>query len=428
MICCFVHWLDRDMLTFLQLSDIHFSDFDGPQRQHVDERVRELMLEDIDQMAKRLGPMDAVLLVGDIADKGQAGEYRLASDFVDRVAELIGCEREKVACVPGNHDVDRSAQDAVHAAVRRSLRTIPPEEVSASLQQLLKEEHGARVLLDPLTEYNRFALQYGCAIDRGDLVWAPKSFDLDGRELLVHGAVSAWICDATDSDTVDSNRVVVGDFQCCQIAARPESVSIAMVHHPANWVRDSERVKPWLNRAQIILTGHEHAAGIEPDPTGRRVTIASGAVNPARTQRGWVPAYNVLRFELTAAAELTMQIFVRCWQRDVAVFGPDNRFADPQPLTISLGPRGAGAEVELLATSPEDVPAPEPEPEPIESGARTLVFQIMRAAPDRRHRAARALGLAGDDDASGLALDRRILTRARDEDRLQELKERIDDE
>lgn len=414
------------MLTFLHLSDIHFSDLDGPEGQHVDERVRELMLEDIERMAKRLGAMDAILLVGDVANKAQENEYRRASGFLDRVAGLIGCEREKVACVPGNHDIDRGAHDAVHGAVRRSLRTVPPEEVSASLQGLLGEEHGARVLLDPLAEYNRFALQYGCAIDRSEIVWAPKAFDLDGSELLVHGATSAWICDATDNDNVDANRVVVGDFQCSRIAPRPETMSIAMVHHPANWLRDSERVQPWLNRAQVVLTGHEHAAGIETDRNGRRVTIASGAVNPERTQRGWVPAYNVLHLELKSAAELDLQIFVRCWQRDVAEFGPDERFPDPYPLAIRLGWPTGGAEEERLPELPEDVPAPEPEP--IESDARTLVFQIMRAPPDVRHRAARALGLAGEDDAIGLALDRQILLRAREQDRLQELKERIDHE
>ena len=414
------------MLTFLHLSDIHFSDFDGPEGQHVDERVRELMLEDIDLMAKRLGTMDAILLVGDIANKGQEGEYRLASDFIDRVAKLIGCGREKVACVPGNHDIDRSGHNAVHEAIRRSLRAVPPEEISVSLQMLLGEEGGARVLLNPLTEYNRFALQYGCAIDRDEIVWPPKAFDLDGRQLLVHGATSAWICDATDSDKVDAERVVIGDFQCCQINPSPDSVSIAMVHHPANWVRDTERVQPWLNRAQIILTGHEHAAGIEPDPKGRRVVIASGAVNPERTQRGWVPAYNVLRLELKNDAELDLQIFVRCWQRDVAEFGRDERFADPHPLTISFGRVPGDGEDAQLPEPFEDVPAPEPEP--IGSDARALVFQIMRAAPDARHRAARALGLAGEDDAVGLALDRRIVTCARKQDRLQELKERIDNE
>lgn len=413
------------MLTFLHLSDIHFSDFDGPQGQHVDERVRELMLEDIELMAKRLGAMDAILLVGDVANKGREGEYRLASDFLDRVAELIGCERQKVACVPGNHDIDREAHDAVHGAVRRSLRAIPLEEVSANLQALLNEEHGARVLLGPLTEYNRFALQYGCAV-HSDEVWAPKAFHLDGRELLVHGATSAWICDATDSDKDDGERVVVGEFQCFQIAPRPDTISIAMIHHPPNWVRDNERVAPWLNRAQIVLTGHEHAAGIEPDPRGRRVTLASGAVNPERTQRGWVPAYNVLRVELKSEAVLDLQIFVRCWQRDVAEFGPDERFADPYALTIGFGPAAAGGEDEQLPEPPEQEATSEPES--IESEARTLVFQIMRAPPDARHRAARALALPSDDDATGLALDRQILARARHQNRLQELKERIDDE
>jgi 3',5'-cyclic AMP phosphodiesterase CpdA len=60
------------MLTFLHLSDIHFSNFDGPEGQYVDERVRDLMLEDIEKMAERLGKMDAILLVGDVANKGRA--------------------------------------------------------------------------------------------------------------------------------------------------------------------------------------------------------------------------------------------------------------------------------------------------------------------------------------------------------------------
>ncbi len=140
----------RSMLTFLHLSDIHFADFDGPEGQHVDERVRELMLEDIERMANRLGTMDAILLVGDVANKGQEGEYRLASDFLDRAAKLIGCERENLACVPGNHDIDRGEHDAVHGAVRRALRAVATEEVSVTLRALLSEDHGARVLFDPL--------------------------------------------------------------------------------------------------------------------------------------------------------------------------------------------------------------------------------------------------------------------------------------
>jgi predicted phosphodiesterase len=414
------------MLTFLHLSDIHFADFDGPEGQHVDERVRDLMLEDIERMANRLGAMDAILLVGDVANKGQEGEYRLASDFLDRAATLIGCARENLACVPGNHDIDRDEHDAVHGAVRRALRAVALEEVSATLQSLLSEAHGARVLFDPLAAYNRFALQYGCAIGREEIIWTPKAFDLDGREFLVHGVTSAWICDATDGDTVDSRRLVVGDFQCCQIAPRPDTVSLAMIHHPPNWVRDMELVQPWMNRAQVILTGHEHAAGIEPHPSGRRVTIASGAVNPERTRRGWVPAYNVLGLELTSDTQLDVKIFARCWQRDVAEFGADDRFADPFSLLITLGPTpGAPGDVPL-PEPPQDVATPEPEP--ISSDARTLVFQIMRAPPDARHRAARSLGLAGDEDALGLALDRQILSRAREQHRLQQLKERIDDE
>jgi predicted phosphodiesterase len=408
------------VLTFLHLSDIHFSELDGPAGHQADERVRELMLDDIELIANRVGPMDAILLVGDVANTGKEGEYRLASEFLDSAANLIGCEREKLCCVPGNHDIDRDSHDGLHEAVRRSLRVLPHEEVSESLQRLLREERGADVLLDPLSEYNRFALQYGCAIDRDEITWKPKAFNLDGSGLLVHGATSAWICDATDFYDRDEHRIVVGDFQCLAIR---EPVSIAMIHHPARWVRDAQRVQPWLNRAQVLLTGHEHAAGIEPQ--ARRVQIASGAVTPERTQRGWVPAYNVLRLRRPSETILELDVYVRCWQAEVAEFGPDSRFDDPHHVAISLERAGA-EDAEEAPTPPADLQVPTPEP--IESNERTLVFHIMRAAPDVRHRAARSLGLVGESDAAGLTLDREILERARAQNQLSDLKARIDDD
>jgi hypothetical protein len=50
-----------------------------------------------------------------------------------------------------------------------------------------------------------------------------------------------------------------------------------------------------------------------------------------------------------------------------------------------------------------------------EENARELMLSVMRAAPDVRYRAARALGLMdGLDGAAGADLERRLLERARD--------------
>lgn len=410
-------------MTFLHLSDIHFADFEGEKGHDLEQKVRDLMLEDIDRMHGSVGDMDAVLLVGDIANTGASVEYEVAAEFLDRTCELIHCPKDHVVCVPGNHDIDRRKHDLVHYALREHLRRIPSPELSDRLRNLLSEPRGAETLLAPLSAYNQFALRYGCAIEQTGLTWAPKQFPLGGRGLLVHGITSPWVCDATDSNVNDNEKVAVGAFQCGPIVGAKDQVGVAMVHHPQGWQRDVIEVEPWINRAHIILTGHEHEAGITLDAAGRRVTIASGAVNPARTQSGWIPAYNVLQLHLVEQDLLELRIHVRCWRGDVAGFAADRRFDDPYPVRIRLGP----PDEEEAPSAPPDAPPPLP-PEPIDSAFRLHLFRVMRATPDSRHRVARELGLVGDSEGHGLELDRAILANALSTGRLEQLAEGIEND
>jgi hypothetical protein len=86
-------------------------------------------------------------------------------------------------------------------------------------------------------------------------------------------------------------------------------------------------------------------------------------------------------------------------------------------------------ELQTLESEPtSELPTLEPEPTslPPEEGARELVFAIMRAAPDPRYRAARALGLLeGQDSRGGPDFERRLLERARDRRQLAALEEAL---
>jgi hypothetical protein len=414
------------MVTFLHVSDIHFSSFDGPAEQHLDRRVRELMLEDIARMRAECGAMDAMLLVGDVANTGHPDEYDLAEDFLNQATHIIDAHESNVVCVPGNHDVNRRVHDGVHEAVRTRLRGVPAEEISDRLHKLLREPRGAEALFEPLAGYNAFALRYGCALGPEQLVWTPKSFVLGNRKVVIHGLTSAWICDAFDSDERDDRKVALGAFQCAQVAAEEGEVSIAMVHHPRNWLRDAGATQGWINRAHVSLTGHEHRAGIYPDAARRRVAIESGAVNPERTKSGWVPAYNVLQLELDEAnGELVCTIRVRCWQSNDAEFGPDKRFDDPYEVRVRLE-RGPILDDEPV---PDQETTVEPAAEPVVSEERALAFQIMtKGSPDARRRAAAALDLIAADEVGGLPLDRKIMQAAQEQGKLKMLMERINDD
>ena len=421
-------------MRLLHLSDIHFADCNGSPDTDLEGAVRERMLEDIQRVQVQLGNVDAVLVVGDIAVRGKRADYDAAALFLDRMCRLLGLAADQIVCVPGNHDIDRDQQGALHEAARFQLRRVEVSEISDVLLRLLREKDGRQTLLRPLDAYNEFALRYGCAIDES-LLWTPKILNLGARNVHLHGVNSAWVCDGSDSCESDSRRVVVGLFQLAPVAQDSSAISIALCHHPLRWLRDADQVDPWLARAQVVLTGHEHEAGITVSDDQRSLRIASGAVNPTRTHTGWVPTYNVVELELANNDQLRVRVCSRSWQSAYAEFGPDQSTPQPFSCELRLGPCPA-----LPATPdvPQSVPGSRelslpggstivaPEPEPFVSDVRQMVYRVMSASPDVRIRAARELGLLPEHDGlSGLDLDKAVLQRAIAEDRLAELDARI---
>ena len=422
---------EENLLRFLHLSDIHFSDCDDSPDTDLDSAVRERMLQDIRKMHDQLGDMDAVLVVGDIAAKGERADYDAAASFLDRTCELVGLAADQVVCVPGNHDIDRNKQGALHEAARFQLRRIEARKISEVLQGLLREEDGRETLLRPLREYNNFALRYGCAIDHELLLWKPKILRLGTREVHLHGVNSAWICDSSDSYERDCDQVVVGLFQLVSIAQESSAISIALCHHPLRWLRDADLIDPWLSKAQIVLTGHEHAAGITASDDQRSVRIASGAVNPDQTQAGWIPAYNIIDLEPISDDRLRVHVYQQSWQSDYAEFGPTEPPSQPFSCELRLAPLQTVPETSDLARSYSDrsgllvadVSATvAPQPEPFVSDERQMVYRVISASRDLRRRVARELGLLLDsEEIGGLELDKEVLRRALDRGRLAEL-------
>lgn len=402
------------MRRFLHLSDIHFCCYRGDPHHDVDAAVRSDLLEDLRGQGDRLVPADAVLVVGDISARGQREEFDLARAFLDEVCEIAECDPKRIACVPGNHDIDRGAHEVLHDGIRQLLRTVPASEIAARVAEIFAQPAAAQIIHRPLEEYNQFALPLAWSFTDASPTAPGWDMDLGGLTLRIRGVNSALVSDDTDDHAHDATRLVLGSPQLAQLRNDRDKITILMCHHPRRWIRDADYVEPWLARAHILLTGHEHEAGIVPHPDGRSVTIESGAVNPDRSDSDWQPAYNILELDVDGD-ELVVKVFPRCYARHRAGFGPDERWPDGRTLRIPI------SRDPHLPEEPPGEEATQPSA-PVKSDERAMIYAILSASPDSREQAARALGLLEPDQTLRTSSEEAaLLERARSAGKLPEL-------
>jgi DNA repair exonuclease SbcCD nuclease subunit len=93
---------------------------------------------------EELGPVDAILVGGDIAFKGHPDEYAPAAAWLHELADQVGCSRNRIYVVPGNHDVDRTI-------ARESLRTRNAHDAIRRAPLNERDRHLRAQFADPFT-------------------------------------------------------------------------------------------------------------------------------------------------------------------------------------------------------------------------------------------------------------------------------------
>lgn len=93
-------------ICWLHISDIHMSARDAWSQ----DVVLTAMCGQIKQQRAKGEAADFILVTGDLAFSGKAGEYALVAEFFDALCAASGVPKERMFCVPGNHDIDRDRQ------------------------------------------------------------------------------------------------------------------------------------------------------------------------------------------------------------------------------------------------------------------------------------------------------------------------------
>jgi predicted MPP superfamily phosphohydrolase len=365
-------------MLLLHISDIHFKEPDclAPDTDP-DHPIRTRICNHLKEKVDELGPVDGILVGGDIAFKAHPNEYASARKWLMELASICGCSpTNRIFVVPGNHDVDRgiTRRDVGLQNVQHRIVNAAKGDKESVLRTLLKHEQSGRDLFSSLAAYNEFAAPMNCQIYPTKIFWHQDIELGSGVMLRINGLTSTLLSGKDGSDD-NAHDLYLSPMQTA-LDPVEDRVHLTLCHHPTDWLQDGDAVDDDLNnRAMFQLFGHKHRQRIVPTP--HYIRILSGAVNPSRKEPGWEPGYNLLRIEVEGVG-VNRQINVETHQfryqlqpeRFVpvktatganvfkcAMRFPAREVAKPSTIVYLMQPHDATARDKVVMVGPEPEPA-----------------------------------------------------------------------
>jgi WD40 repeat protein/3',5'-cyclic AMP phosphodiesterase CpdA len=331
----------RSAITVLHLSEPRFTTGAGADG---GEAALAALPAEVDRLAAEAGVhVDLVVVTGDLADAGRPSELARARAFLVSLTERLGLGPERLAIVPGDRDVSRSASLAY-------FNTCEADEVAPAPPYWPKWRHFAPMLRDLYRGVE------GVVFD-SEQPWT--LFEVADLQVVVAGLNSTM----AESHRPDDHHGLVGEAQAGWFAERLAAYAdagwlrVGAVHHaplpglPAvDSLRDADMVDRVLrDLLNVLLHGNDGAAGRDAG----RALLGTGGKH----------RYQLLRLELGGLARWS-----RRYDPDARSWVPDGP-AQPEWLSRTWTAVGATfpepvAADAMAATGPA-APAP---PRPVGAG------------------------------------------------------------
>lgn len=308
--------MDDHVFRWLHLSDFHVGLDVYGQRCLFD-----YIIQNIKEQVDAGTPPDAVFITGDIANTGEASEYKqFLDEFLFPMLEVLQMDdTDRIFMVPGNHDVDRSKSRAVR--VRGLLSHIPtildPTQKAQSDRTGISQRFEGFMKIDP---FMLSATSHWIESPDGVLV---SKFNIRSIQVGVLGLNSAWLsCDDNDRHELSPGKALLEEG----LKELSETdLNFVIGHHPIDWFLDDEvpSIRTMLARTQsIYLHGHLHNTGGQTLPVGASefLPIQAGASFQARENEIWVNRIVWAEADVKASV---VRIRPKLWSRDNKEWVPD---------------------------------------------------------------------------------------------------------
>lgn len=327
-------------ISWLHVSDIHMSARDAWSQ----DVVLKAMCERVAQLRKDGVAPDLILTTGDLAYSGKAEEYALVRDFFDALCNASGVPTERVFCVPGNHDIDRSRQKLCFKGARSSL-------VNQQLvDEVLAPDDDLATLLEREQSYRQFQNDFFSDQERTstpDGLAYISRLVIDDIHLVIVGLDSAW---ASEGGASDHGNLLIGERQVINAVSLTETgaiqphVVISMAHHPCHLLREFDRspVQGRIERdSQFFHCGHLHlpeARAVGQSGTGCLVLAAGASFETRQSQN----TFSIITIDILNAKR---QVTTLHYEPQVGSFSTESR----ENFPFEVAPKNTCNVGELMA-------------------------------------------------------------------------------
>lgn len=338
-----------EKFSWLHVSDLHLkADLDVWAQNVV---LRELV-EDVRLRAQRkeFVKPEFIIASGDLAFSGIESEYRHVENFLDELAKVPGLPRERVFCVPGNHDVNRNLQKTCHKGALHLLSS--PQAVDEFLGDRAERE----MLLQRQSAFRTFEQNYSRSLSRtitSEGFGYVAQFDIEGLLVCLVALNSAWLCKGDDAD---ERNILVGERQFINALEILKKFSprlvIGVTHHPTDWLRSFDKAA-FENRlvpvCDFLHRGHLHEPDIKIVSTlaGHHCVVVGAGT--AFMSRDFENSYSLVSLNLKEAV---------CQVNTFVYLSKKGGFQALEPQAIEIQLRGSlpGSISELAQTISDVVP------------------------------------------------------------------------
>jgi 3',5'-cyclic AMP phosphodiesterase CpdA len=176
-------------ICWLHISDIHMR----PRDAWSHDVVLKAMCEDITRRKKSGLTPDFILATGDLAFSGNVAEYKSVESFLDAISVASGVPKDRIFCIPGNHDIDRERQKMSFYGARHFAQS------QNQIDSLLASREEMDTLIKRQSNYRTFQESYLKGQKREwteDGLGYVSVASFDNIRLTIVGLDSAWLAEA----------------------------------------------------------------------------------------------------------------------------------------------------------------------------------------------------------------------------------------